>query len=191
MDRRHFIGTIAAVLVAGRASSQVAPTVKGSRDDLRGAKRVFVDTSYDHSLNEALTAELKAQLPELEIAADEDGAELILRCSRGVTDPNDHNLFEDPPFSASTTAPRSAPAPLTRRMPRDSQPTSPAADDGTDDSDEPRRFLVGSVLRRVAAGPDREIIQFRQPIRMKAENTARDFVRKLAKEYHKANPGSG
>src|SRR5262245_49751815 len=96
MDRRRFIGSIVGTLLAGRAAAQVEPTVKGSRDDLRGAKRVFVDTSFDHSLNEAVTAEIKAQLPELELASEADGADLVVRCSRGMTDASAPDPFDEP-----------------------------------------------------------------------------------------------
>ena len=190
MDRRRFMLSALAALVAGRASAQVEPTVKGSRDDLRGAKRVFVDTSYDRSLGEAVTAELKTQLPEVELVDDAEGADLVVRCSRGVPDPAARDPFDDPPFAAQSptvASPTHGPAPLSRRTPRADEPTAPLPADDEEDADEPRRYLVGSVLRHIHGGPAREVIAFRQPIRTKAESTARDFVRKLAKEYHKAN----
>jgi hypothetical protein len=43
------------------------------------------------------------------------------------------------------------------------------------------------VLRPVPRGPMREAFSFKQPIRTKADSAARDFARKFAREYRRAN----
>jgi hypothetical protein len=188
MTRRRFILTALAVAaLAARATAQVAPTVKGSRDDLRGAKSVYVDTSYDHALRDALAAEIRKELPELTIAEAPEGADLILRFSRSVPDESDgrRGTWDEPPYSADQTMSRTPPPP--RRPPLPTEKTSADEPDAPDSFDAPTRYAIGSVLKPVPGGPAREALSFKQPIRTKAEAAARDFARKFAREYRKAN----
>ena len=175
--------------LAATALGQVAPTVKGSRDDLRGARTVYVDASYDRELGDALVAELKSELPELSIAEAAEGADLVLRFSRSVADERrgKHDVSAEPPFSADqkmSRLPPQRPQQLPAARDMGDEPAAP------DPFERPTRYGIGSVLKPVAAGPSREIISFKQPIRTRAEATVRDFVRKFAKEYRKANDRS-
>jgi len=191
MQRRDFLWSMTAVAFAsGRARAQIEATVRGSRDDLKGAKTIRIDTSYDRELREMLAVEVAKELPDLKVVGEDEPSDLVLRCTHGFSD--DPGLATiDPAISAETGS--NGRKPLTRtQMPAD--PARPGTyrqePDDQDASEEPRRFLVGSVLRPVSGGPAHEAIQFRQAIRIKTELTVRDFVRKLAKELKRANEAS-
>jgi hypothetical protein len=194
MNRRRFIlSATAAAAVSLRVAAQVAPTVRGSREDLRGAKSVFVDTSEDSALHDAVVAELKAQLPTLAIREEADGADLVVRCTRGVADERQRNADAiRPPFDASEGSQSPAEATIPRPSRPGSREESRSGSDSWNDHDataDTSRFLLGSVLKRVAGGPAREAVAFRTPVHGQAESAVRDFVRKLAKELEKANRG--
>ncbi len=174
------------VALAATATAQVSPTVKGSREDMRGAKRVFVDTAYDRVLRDAIVATLAKELPDLQILDEQEGADLILRFSRSVADEK-RDAWEDPPFSADESISRT-PTPTRRVLrPDERPPGSPPDPDSLDPLDPPTRYALGSVLKPVKDGPMREALSFQQPIRTKAESAAGDFARKFAKEYRKVN----
>src|SRR5215203_2697130 len=102
MNRRHVVSLlVSALALAAPALGQVSPTVKGSREDLRGARTVYVDAGHDRALGEALAAELGRELPELSIAGEAEGADLILRFSRSVADerPVHRENWDRPPYS--------------------------------------------------------------------------------------------
>lgn len=192
MHRRHFIlSAVAAAIASPYALAQVAPTVKGSNADLRGAKTVYVDASYDRALRDAVVAELKAQLPELAIEDDPDGADLVVRCSRAVADRDRRNTDQAtrPPFDASdrTTTPAEIDVPRPNRPGSRTEERGTSVETGDGPFDDPSRFLLGSVVRPVPGGPSREVFSVRLPVRLKAESAARDLVKKLAKELKKAN----
>ena len=183
---RTLTATLWIAALAAAAAGQVARTVKGSREDLRGARTVYVDASYDREVRDALVAAIKTELPELTIAEAPEGADLVVIFSRSVADERrgGADISDEPPFSADQKISRTSPP----RAPR-----LPAARDMGDEPDapdpfeRPSRYGIGSVVKPAPPGPSREILTFKQPIRTKVEATARDFVRKLAKEYRKAN----
>jgi hypothetical protein len=183
---RMLTATLWLAALAATAAGQVAPTVKGSREDLRGARSVYVDASYDREVRDALVAAIKAELPELTIAEAPEGADLVVIFSRSVADERrgDAGVSDEPPFSADQKISRASP-PRPQRLPaaRDmgDEPDAPDA------FERPTRYGIGSVVKPVAAGPSREALSFKQPIRTKVEATIRDFVRKFAKEYRKQN----
>ena len=188
MNRRYFVSLLVpAVALSATALGQVSPTVKGSRDDLRDARTVYVDVGHDRALGEALAAELRRELPALAIAADPEGADLILRFSRSVADerPARRENWDQPPYSADQTISRTPPPP--RRAPLPSERTAGEEPKAPGAFDAPTRFAFGAVLKRAGSGPMREAMSFKQPIRTKADTAARDFVRKFAKEYRRAN----
>jgi hypothetical protein len=187
MNRRHFVSLVVPALAA-TALGQVSPTVKGSREDLRGARTVYLDVGHDRALGETLAAELRRELPELVIAAEPEGADLLLRFSRSVADdrPAHRENWDQPPYSADQTISRTPPPP--RRAPLPSERTAgdePKAPGGA--FEEPTRFAIGAVLKPVERGPMREALTFKQPIRTKADTAARDFVRRFAKEFRRVN----
>src|SRR5262245_34825362 len=95
MPRFGLLTAIALVAaLAAAAFGQVAPTIKGSREDLHGAHSVYVDASYDRELRDAIVAALKSELPELSIVEEPDGADLVVRFSRSVADdrPGRHDV---------------------------------------------------------------------------------------------------
>jgi hypothetical protein len=183
MDRRSFL---AIALAAAPALGQVSPTVKGSAEDLRGATRIYVDADYDRALAEQLAAEIRRELPELTIVAEAKEADLVVRFSRSVAD-GGRGVSDEPPFSADQTMPREPPrprarAPLPATTAAGAEPEAPSA------FDRPDRYAFGSVLKRAPSGPMREAVSFKQPIRTRNDTAARDFVRKFAREYRRANP---
>src|SRR5262249_23535020 len=112
MPRPGLLTAIALVAaLAATAFGQVAPTVKGSREDLRGARSLYGDASDDRELGDAIVAALGSELPELKIADEPDGADLVVRFSRSVADdrPGQHDVSDEPPFSADQKISRTAP----------------------------------------------------------------------------------
>ena len=77
--RRVAPGVFAALLVASAAFAQAGHVEKGSRDDLKGAKTVFVDAAGSPEAREVIVASLETELPELHFAAKPEEADLLVR----------------------------------------------------------------------------------------------------------------
>ena len=77
--RRVAPGVFAALLVASAAFAQAGHVEKGSRDDLRGAKTVFVDAAGSPEAREVIVASLETELPERHFAAKPEEADLLVR----------------------------------------------------------------------------------------------------------------
>jgi hypothetical protein len=192
--RRAAPGVFAALLVASAAFAQAGRVEKGSRDDLKGARTVFVDAIGSPELRDVILSNLETELPELHFTTQPDEADLLVR-------------FETTPGRQSRPAPVVLKGGMTHQSNPDHAPGHPGAGPvatgdsvvragrdtstigppGLDFGPITTRYGFGSVLRVVGGGRVVEAIKFRQPVFNRPETVARDFARKLAKEFRKAN----
>ncbi|HQR37428.1 MAG TPA: hypothetical protein PLF26_03420 [Blastocatellia bacterium] len=195
----------AALLVPIAAFGHEPPVVApGTRDDMKGATTVFVDTAVDPETREAIVLELGRQLPNLRVVEHEEESALVLRFSTSI--PESRPLDDDPVGSAADGRMRSqsnpdhvpTPGSLTAAQ-RTTNGTSPRIADVADspsvlDSMAPPapgpglyRYASGSVLKVSGANRYTEALTYSQGFTSSTAAAARAFVRKFAKAYRQAN----
>lgn len=191
----------AIVAVATTTFAQTVPAGKGSPADLRGAATVFVDESVRGDLRDAIVANFRVEIPEITVVDRAEEAALVVRFSTTIASGEMALDRERDDRSGSTGLSKVPDGPSPRlRFPASGRPEIPDASrsgsttgDGLDVEeirDRTYRYAIGSVLK--PAGPDRfvEPFSFRRRIGKETDRAVRDFVRKFAKAYRKANaPG--
>lgn len=201
---RRSVAVLAVTLaIAPSCPAQAEQISKGSRDDLRGATSIFVDTGVDPDLGPMVVEALRRELPELAIVDRLDDAALVLRFSTSIApnrevlpsvsaadasidapDGADPGALPSPGAPASDRARRTTPGTARQRLPDpgaiDSTAPPPASDT--------YQFAIGSILR--PTGPRRftEAVAFNRRIGSDVDSAVRDFVRKFARKYRKVNP---
>jgi hypothetical protein len=201
--RRSFVTIFCLYALAVSGVAQVAPATKGSNADLRGAKTIYVDTSYDVELEKLVTAHLGKELPELRIVEEPAEAMLVVRFSRSATaERRSISGLSDDEKLRRQSNPDYQPTPRNLTVAsRQIQPVRPRAGgagmsnpfpdprlDAMVVDDEPRRRAFGEVLR-VDGGEVKAIFNFKRAVLRDYDRAARDFVRKLAKLYREENGG--
>lgn len=191
--------TLAAIVaLAPAAFSQTEPVGKGTPADLKGAATVYIDASVRNDLREAIVANLRTELPQLTVVERAEDAALVLRFSTSIGDDSllDKSVRSDRTGLTDITKADAAAKPRLR-IPPSARPdiVDPSRDmpTGIDamDTETPQtrtyRYAIGSVLK--PSGPNRfvEPVSFKRRIGDKADRAVRDFVRKFAKAYRKAN----
>lgn len=206
-------------LLAPAVFAQVAPVDKGSADDMRGAKSVFVDTGARTDLHDAIVANLHKELPEITVVETVEEAALVVRFQTTVA-PKGSALEQADADRRATLAQRSstqrpvpAPAPanpgdrtsgLGRTDRSNPGPnTVPPPDSGRnrseafdvllpDPDDTPReyRYAIGTVLKPSGTNRYTEALSYVRKIEGETIQSIRDFVKKFAKAHRKANPKS-
>lgn len=191
--------TLAAIVAfAPAAFAQTVPAGKGSPEDLRGATTVFVDESVRGELRDAIVANLRIELPQITVVERAEDAALVLRFSTTIGDDTllDRSVRSDRTGLVDITKADAAVKPRLR-IPPSARPdiVDPSRDmpTGIDamDTETPQtrtyRYAVGSVLK--PSGPNRfvEPFSFKRRIGKETDRAVRDFVRKFAKAYRKAN----
>ncbi len=176
-------------------SAQTVPAGKGSPADLRGAATVFVDESVRGELRDAIIAHLRVELPQIAVVERAEDAALIVRFSTTIASDEmavDRERGERSGSTGLSTIP-DGPSPRLR-FPASGRPEAPDASRSGPDTlggdelkDRTYRYAIGSILK--PAGPDRfvEPFSFKRRIGKETHRAVRDFVRKFAKAYRKAN----
>ena len=193
---------LCACLLAPVALAQTEQCVKGSGRDLAGAATVYVDAGLDRELRDALVAQLRAELPEVTVVDAPAQAALIVRFSRslaparaapsGVRHDAESNRVRSQINPSYVPLPRGS---VPRRRGRYDPPLQAAPPETESSSifgsprQDPRtdRWAFATVLKPAGANRYIEAIRFKQVIWTSYQIPVRDFVRKLAKEYRKAN----
>lgn len=186
------------IAFATTAFAQAVAVEKGSPDDLRGATTICVDAGIRGELRDAILANLRTELPRLTVVERPEDAALVLRFSttigndtlgenRGRSDStglNDIAQTDGAPKPRMRTPPSDRPGTVdpSRELPRDLDSM-----DAESSLLRTYRYAIGSILK--PAGPDRfvEPVTFKRKIGDKVDRAVRDFVRKFAKTYRKAN----
>lgn len=210
---------VIACLLAPAAFAQVAQIDKGTPEDMRGSMTVFVDTGVRTDLRDAIIANIRKELPEVTIAGSIDEAHLVIRFQTTVAPRGPDLEQEDADRRAiasqrsSTVRPVPPPPPANpgdrsggvgRADPRtpvtvrhDQIETGRSRSETFDvlrpDPEEtPResRYAIGSVLKPTAAKRFTEALSYVRRVEGEAVHSVRDFVKKFAKAYRKANPRS-
>lgn len=191
----------AIVSLATAAVAQTEPVGKGTPADLRGAATVYIDASVRDDLREAIVSNLRIELPQLTVVEQADDAALVLRFSTSI---GDDSLLDKRSRSDSTglTDITKADAPAKPRLRIPSSPRPDMPDPSRDlpstidtlDTEMPQtrtyRYAIGSILKPAGLNRFVEPISFKRRIGTKADRAVRDFVRKFAKAYRKANASS-
>ena len=190
------LGLVAALTPA--ASAQTEAVGKGSQLDLRGAATVFVDTEIRAELRDSIVTNLRTELPQLTIVERAEDASLVIRFSTTIGS-DSMTLDRDKSGRADSTglAPvATGPAPR-ERWPASSRPdivdsarnSTRTIDTLAPDDPEPRtyRYAIGSILKPAGASRFVEAVSFKRRIGKDTDRAVRDFVRKFAKSYRKAN----
>ena len=191
--------TLAAIFALSNAAlAQTVPAGKGSPADLRGATTVFIDESVRGELREAIVANLRIELPQISIVDRAEDAALIVRFSTTIASDElalDRERSDRTDSAGLSTIP-DGPSPRLR-FPASGRPEAPDASRngsvggdalGSDElRDRTYRYAIGSILK--PAGPDRfvEPLSFKRRIGKDSDRAVRDFIRKFAKAYRKAN----
>lgn len=183
------------IAVSNATFAQTVPATKGSPADLRSATTLFVDESVRGELREAIVANLRIELPQITIVDRAEDAALLVRFSTTIGSDEmaldrERSGRTDPTGLATTS---DGPAPRLR-FPASGRPEAPDASRSGPDTlggeelrDRTYRYAIGSILK--PAGPDRfvEPFSFKRRIGKDTDRAVRDFVRKFAKAYRKAN----
>lgn len=191
----RLLSLVAIFALSNAALAQTVPAGKGTPEDLRGATTVFVDESVRGELREAIVTNLRIELPQITIVDRAEDAALVVRFSTSIGSGEmtlDRERSGRTDSTGLSTIP-DGPAPRLR-FPASGRPEAPDASLSGPDalgSDELRdrtyRYAIGSVLK--PAGPDRfvEPFSFKRRIGKDTDRAVRDFIRKFAKAYRKAN----
>jgi hypothetical protein len=200
------------------AIAQTGPIDKGNPEDLRGATSLFVDTGARTDLRDAIIANLQKELPEVKVVAQVEEASLVVRFSTTIAprgsalEQSDTDRRLSFPQRSTTVRPVPPPAPTASerqagtaraemRMPgsdRPDQMESARSRSETfdvlrpDENDTPReyRYAIGAVLKQSAANRYSESFSYVKRVEADTVHAVRDFVKKFAKAYRKANPKS-
>ena len=183
------------VLFVSLATGQSPHIVKGSNDDLEGMRKVYVDTGEDATLREIVEAQLREQLPDLALVDAPATDTLVVRFGRGYIERradwdgvDEFNKLIGPKTNDVVVPTRPLPAPGTRTQPtRVAKTPERGAEISTGSPMRREWYALGSVFKPTGAQTFAEVVNFRHIASRGFEGAAKDFVRKLAKEYRKAN----
>ena len=187
-----------ALLVSPGARAQTEPVEKGSHRDLRGAATVFIDPDVQTEHREAIVANLKTELPQVTVVDRVEDAALVIRFSTTLGSES-LSASRDRAENSASEGPSDMPVKpaLRQRLPPGNRPDIPdtsrsssrSLDDVESGTLQPRsyRYAVGSILKPY--GPNRfiEPVSFKRKLGSDTNRAVRDFVRKFAKAYRKAN----
>jgi hypothetical protein len=200
---------VATTTLASTSLAQAPRIVKGTRADLKGMTKVFVDTQKDGYLRDLVASQLRHQLPELTIVDRRGNDTLVVQFSRQVghrstkADTRASEMTVEPmnrdrlpasgnPRGGAAQPQRATSGTAVRRPGASAQPTSTMSVEPDASRTDAILFTpsaFGRVLKVGDAGSFNNVLDFRSTLWRPGnlELAAKDFVGKLAKEYRKAN----
>ncbi|MBK6316455.1 MAG: hypothetical protein IPF53_19735 [Blastocatellia bacterium] len=193
----RLLGLATLLALAPTATAQIEAVGKGSQSDLRGAASVFVDNKIRAELRDAIVTNLRTELPQLTIVERAEDASLVLRFSTTIGS-DSMKLDRDRAGRADTglSSTPAGPAPRERFPPSNRPDIVDSARNSTrtidtlaPDDPDPRtyRYAIGSFLKPTGSSRFVETVSFKRRIGADTDRAVRDFVRKFAKAYRKAN----